>query len=64
MTTRWKHTLDVGASLISFQRTVAEAMDALVDSADTLMEGVTFEELFIDVSVAFRLWENRRRILV
>lgn len=64
MTTRWKHTLDVGASLISFQRTVAEAMDALVDSADTLMEGVTFEELFIHVSVAFRLCENRRRIRV
>lgn len=39
-------------------------MDALVDSADTLMEGVTFEELFIHVSVAFRLCENRRRILV
>lgn len=64
MTARWKRTLDVGSSFISFQRTVAKTVDALVDSADTLMEGVTFEELFVDVSVAFRSWENRRRILV
>jgi len=51
------HTVKLGAAHILQRRTVAEAVDALVDCLDAAMEGGALEELGLSVSMEER-WDG------